>query len=443
MSDLAAQLNATLDAETPVLARALSPLGRRVFMPRDIPVQAQEAKGKTYNATIGQITDGKGSAVPLPSMAAAFSGLSDVDRTAAFLYSPVPGIPEVRERWRQWQRRALPAGREGVASSLPVVTAGLTHGLSVAADLFAADGRLVLIPSPFWGNYKQTFTTRIGARIAAAPAYEGGRFNVRVFEEALAGAEPPAAGEPIVALLNLPSNPGGYSLTDEERAGVARSLCRLAEERPVVVICDDSYAGLVFEDDISPASMFWDLAGRHPNLVPIKVDGATKEFSFFGGRVGFVTFPVAAGTPAAQALEAKAAGLVRAAAGSPVAASQVVLLQALRREDVVEQVEAVRRLLAERYRALRDALATVDPGLLVPLPFNSGCFALLELGPEVAASAEDVRQHLLAHLDTGVVSIGQRHVRIAFCSLGVEALAELVRRVERGVAELAGRVSVG
>ena len=29
----------------------------------------------------------------------------------------------------------------------------------------------------------------------------------------------------------------------------------------------------------------WDLAGAaHPNLAAVKVDGATKEFSFFGGR---------------------------------------------------------------------------------------------------------------------------------------------------------------
>src|SRR5688572_31950364 len=42
------------------LFELLSPLGRRAFFPPDIPFQAAQARGKTYNGTIGQITDGYG-----------------------------------------------------------------------------------------------------------------------------------------------------------------------------------------------------------------------------------------------------------------------------------------------------------------------------------------------------------------------------------------------
>ncbi|MGD2115825.1 MAG: aminotransferase class I/II-fold pyridoxal phosphate-dependent enzyme [Acidobacteriota bacterium] len=442
-------INDAVRAASPALDAALSPLGRRAEFPRDIPFQAAEARGKTYNGTIGQITDGRGGAVPLPPMAKALEGLGEANRNRALLYSPVQGIGEVRERWRGWQRRRAGLGEDsegadGARSTLPVVTAGLTHGLSVVADLFAGapDGRprVVAAPAPFWGNYRQVFALRTGARIVSAPAFRAGRFNALALREALDAADL-APNEPALAIVNFPSNPGGYSPTPEERDRIASSLVEVAEERPLLAVCDDAYAGLVFEEGIPTRSMFWDLQGLHPNLVPIKVDGATKEFSFFGGRVGFVTFPFDPGTPIADALESKVKCMVRAGIGSPVATSQEVLLTALRRDDAEEQSERVRLLLAGRYRVLRDALAACDPDLLRPLPFNSGCFALAELGERPRAAgltADAVRHHLLDAEDTGVVAIEERFLRIAHCSVDEADLPELVRRVERGVASLSG-----
>ncbi len=48
-----------------------------------------------------------------------------------------------------------------------------------------------------------------------------------------------------------------------------------------------------------------------------------------------------------------------------------------------------------------------------------------------------MRQHLLEHHDTGLISIEPRYLRIAHCSVDAAALPELARRLERGVRELA------
>lgn len=437
MSDLAAATNDAIAAACPPLFQLLSPLGRRAFFPPDIPFQAAQARGKTYNGTIGQITDGYGQAVPVPSLAAALDGLEAPARNRALLYSPVEGIAEVRRAWRAWQRRNQPAE---VSSTLPQVVAGLTHGLAVAADLFGGEGRPVVIQAPFWGNYRQTFALRTGARVVPAPAYRGGRFDPLAIGRALGELTP---GEPAVVIANFPSNPGGYSPTVEERSQLVSSLAAAAEARPLLVLCDDAYAGLVYEEEVPADSLFWELIGRHPNLVPVKVDGATKEYSFFGGRVGFVTFPFPPGSEIAAALESKMKGLVRAVMGSPVATTQMLLLQALEAPDAEQQVETIRLLLAERYRALQLALARVDERLLRPLPFNSGCFALVELPDELGLSSEEVRTHLLDHHDTGLVAVQPRYVRLAFCSVAADAIPELVRRLERGVAELAAERARG
>ena len=429
MSAEADAVNRALAEEAPALHAALSPLGRRAVYPKGIPFQAAEARGKAYNATIGQITDGRGGAVPLPSMAAALAGLAPHERNRAMLYSPIEGFADLRKAWRDWQRRDAPAGAD---SSLPLVTVGLTHGLSLAADLFAGEGRVVAVPDPFWGNYRQTFATRTGARLLPAPSYRDGRFEPESLAAALATLPD---GEPALAIVNFPSNPGGYSPTPEERRALVDSLLAAADRRPLVVLCDDAYAGLVYEPDVPRTSLFWDLAGRHPNLAPVKIDGATKEFSFFGGRVGFLTFALPPDSPAAAALESKVKCLLRATVGSPVAASQAVLLAGLTSSTRDAEVESIRLVLSRRYQALKSALAASDPTLLTPLPFNSGCFALLQL--PATLDPESLRHHLLDHQDTGVISIAPNYLRLAHCSVAAEAIPELVARIEQGARQLA------
>lgn len=356
--------------------------------------------------------------------------LPAADLDLALAESPAGGIDEVRRLWRDWQRRGVDPA---LPSTLPFVTTGLSHGLSLIADLFGGKGTAVAIPQPYWGNYRQAFAVRSGSTVLSAPGYVNGFYNIRSITEALSGVP---EREPAVALLNLPSNPGGYSLTAAEREGVLASLMEEAERRPLVVVCDDAYAGLVYEPDVPRASLFWDLIGSHPNLVPVKVDGATKEFSFFGGRVGFLTFGLDPESDAARAMESRIDALVRTTIGPPVAASQVVLLQALRRPGIEEEVEQIRLLLEGRYRALKDALARADPELLTVLPFNSGCFALVELPEKLGLTSEQVRRHLLERHDTGLISIEPRYLRIAHCSVDAAALPELARRLELGIREL-------
>jgi len=411
------------------LYQTLSDLGRRVAFPPDIPFQAAEARGKEFNATIGQITTSDGRILSLPTLEACLN-LENAARNRAQLYSPVQGHEVLRAEWRRWQRRTAPE----VPSTLPIVTVGLTHGLSLMADLFGGPGRVVAIPSPFWGNYRQTFATRTCATVRTAPAYRNGAYNTTAIAEALVGV---AAGEPAVAILNLPSNPGGYSATVDERRQLRQSLVEAAELRPLVLLCDDAYAGLVYEEGVPADSMFWELIGLHPNLVPIKIDGATKEFDLFGGRVGFVTFPFDRESDIAVALESKIKCLTRSTVGSPVSVSQALLLEALANDGIEAEIEAVREVLATRYRVLREALESVDRDLLRSLPFNSGCFALFELPDALGVDPEDLRQHLLAAHDTGLIAIKPSYVRIAFCSVDAEALPEVVRRLQTGVAELA------
>jgi aspartate/methionine/tyrosine aminotransferase len=314
------EANAFLPAAAPAVWAALSPLGRRALQPvHFLPLQSAEARGKPFNATIGQITDGHGTAVPLPTMAAAVAGLDAAERSRAFLYSPVEGIPDLRAAWRDWQRRGQAADRP---SSLPMVTLGTTHARRLAADLFVGEGRTVLLPDPCPREDQEPFSQLLGARPVLCSCIHGGHFDPAALSRHLADLPP---GEPAVVLLEFPNGETGYMPVTRERAALCRAVIREAEHRPLVVIVDDTWAGL----GTPSASLFWGLTGRHPNLIPLKLDGADGQRGFPGGRVGFLTFPYEPDSGVARALESKAKMLLRAQVGSPSTMTQVMQLRAL------------------------------------------------------------------------------------------------------------------
>ena len=322
-----APLDPVLEADTvlerfcPALWAALSPLGRRVRQGAGfLPLQTAEARGKTFNATIGQITDGHGRAVPLPSMAAALAGLDEAERSQAFLYSPVEGLAPLRRMWRDLQRRGQPADRP---STLPLVTAGPAQALALAADLFVAEGTSVVVPEPVRIEDRELFELRLGARLLPTPLHPGGHFDPTAISRLL-DALP--NGDPALAVLRFPEGPRGYMPTSRERAALRESLVQSAAHRSLIVVTDDTWGNLEGEKS---GSLFWPLIGRHPSLIPIKVDGADGEAGFPGSRVGFLTFPFEPDSDLARAIESKAKMLLRAAIGSPATASQTLVMRAL------------------------------------------------------------------------------------------------------------------
>ncbi|MFO0000782.1 MAG: aminotransferase class I/II-fold pyridoxal phosphate-dependent enzyme, partial [bacterium] len=155
----------------------------------------------------------------------------------------------MREAWSR--RLALPAG---VPASLPVVTTGITHGLSLAADLFTGPDVPVILGAPYWDNYEMIFTMRTGAPLVTYPFFGADRrFNLTGLAERLAAATGPA-----VVLLNFPSNPPGYSPYPDEVEALVALLA--AHPRPLCVVCDDAYTGLFFDPALYRRSMFGALA---------------------------------------------------------------------------------------------------------------------------------------------------------------------------------------
>jgi aspartate/methionine/tyrosine aminotransferase len=283
-------------------------------------------------------------------------------------------------------------------------------------DLFVDANTEVLLPSPCWGNYRLLFGVRREGLLRPYKVVKNGGFNVEGLREVLANCSGPA-----VLVLNLPSNPVGYSPTLEEADAIVDVIAN--SPVPLAVICDDAYHGMVWEEGLQSRSLFHRLSHLDPaRVMAIKIDGATKELFFFGGRVGFIT--VGTEGPGADALQAKLLGLARSSVSTVSTASQHLVLRALNSPDMELQRTELLTKLEARYRRFKSGL---DAAGLSYMPFNSAFFALIKVhGPP-----HDVRRAMLAD-GVGVVAVPDAGaVRVSYASVADTQIDGLVEALAR------------
>ena len=430
MNKLAKELNATLaDA-----AGFLSSAGKRMYFPYGgILGQGGEAKGCDINATIGMAFEEDGS----PLVLEAFSKSLSLDRKA-FLYAGSFGLPALREAWTALEYEKNPS-LKGVKFSKPVVTNALTHGLRIAAELFADKTDTLVVPDLFWDNYELIFKEAVGCKVAKFPTFEKGkkakgaewRFNAEAMEKALL-----APGEKKILILNFPNNPTGYTATmaDAKRIVAAVKSAALKGKR-LVVILDDAYFGLVYEKGIHEESLFAEFARLHQHVLAVKLDGTTKEDYVWGLRVGFIAFAFKGAKEAQlKALEAKAAGNVRSCISNVTSIGQHLAIAAYADKNYAKQKKAKYEILKARYAEIRRLLAAHPEyaDAFEVMPFNSGYFMCVKpLGVE----AEKVRRELIAKYSTGTIVLSGL-IRLAFSTIPKAKLAKLFDNVYHAILEL-------
>lgn len=429
MNPLLKQLNETIQKESPHVYDMLTPLGKAIYFPRlGILSQSAEAgqKAKKYNATIGIATEG-GQPMHLKAIQ---DTLSAYDPKDIYPYAPPAGKPELRKAWLEKMLEENPAIASKTISN-PIVTNALTHGLSIAADLFVDKDDAVIFPDKNWENYELTFGIRREAKLVHYPLYnEERRFNAAGLRDAIMAQK--GRGKAIV-ILNFPNNPTGYAPDLEDERAIVDALVAGAEAGiNIVAIMDDAYFGLFFEASIQQ-SMFGQLANVHPRILAIKVDGATKEEYVWGFRVGFITFADHSKETLA-ALEQKAIGIIRATISSGPHPSQTFILHALRSPDFHKQKEEKFNILKGRANRVKEVLANEKyDDVWEYYPFNSGYFMCLKLK---TVNAEALRQRLLDEYGVGTIALGDTDLRVAFSCIEEEHIEELFELIYQGVQDL-------
>ena len=434
MNPLAQELNEIIKKANVHIYEMLSEVGKELFFPKGLLTQSAEAKEKAhrFNATIGMAME-KGRTMHLPSVMAM---VKDLRPRESLTYAPSYGIMPLRKAWQEAIIKKNPS-LVNKNISLPVVTNAITHGLSVVSDMWIDIGDIIILPDKMWGNYNMIFSIRRGAKTVNYPLFSlNGKFNLKGFEECVRTEAQKNAK--LIVVLNFPNNPTGYTISPFEGDKIAEILEDLARQGTnVLVLTDDAYFGLFYEDDVLKESLFSLIINRNPRLMAIKLDGATKEDFVWGLRVGFVTYGAFVKgdcKPVYEALEKKTAGAVRGTISNASHLGQSIIFKSLQSDNYQSEKEEKFRILKER--ALEVKRVLVDPKYNEAwdvYPFNSGYFMCLKLK---TVEAETLRIHLLNNYGIGLIALGTNDLRVAFSCIEKEDIPELFDTIFQGVKDI-------
>ncbi|MET7278250.1 pyridoxal phosphate-dependent aminotransferase [Kribbella sp. NPDC005582] len=330
-------------------------------------------------------------------------------RAGANQYPPGRGIPALRQAIVDHQQRFYNLTYDPDTEVL--VTTGATEAIAAALLAFVEPGDEVIALEPYYDSYAAGIAFAGGRRVPVtlrAPSY-------RLDLDELRAAVTPRTK---VLLINTPHNPTGTVLTDVELRGIRD----LAVEHDLVVITDEVYEHLVYDDHRHiPLATYDGMAGR-----TVSIGSAGKTFSVTGWKIGWVT-----GSPEVVTAVTTAKQFLTYVSGSPF---QPAVANALALGN--DYFDTLRGTLASRRDLLANGLQ--DLGFEVHRPAGT-YFITTDIRPLGHTDSIDFCRLLPER--TGVVAIptqvfydnkeaGRPLVRWAFCKKE-ELLQEALVRLQK------------
>ncbi len=196
-------------------------------------------------------------------------------------YSPVPGLPELRDaiadelsrfHGRSFSRRQI------------IVSCGAKHTL---VNLFLTTleaGDEVVIPAPFWVSYPEMVRLGGGSSVlVSCPRSDD-------FKLTPARLAPVLGPKTKFVLINSPSNPTGMAYSAAELRALGELIAARAPQ--AWVLSDDIYRKLNYSQ-VEVPSAFQAMAGIpgiEDQIIPI--DGVSKSHAMTGWRIGYTAAPI-------------------------------------------------------------------------------------------------------------------------------------------------------
>lgn len=325
-------------------------------------------------------------------------------------YPPGPGVPELRTAIAAHQQRRY--GLSYDPDTEVLVTAGATEAIAATLLALVEPGDEVIAFEPYYDSYAACIAMAGGTRVPVTLRPGGGRFRLDLDELRAAVTD-----RTRLLLINTPHNPTGTVLTREELAAIAE----LAVERDLLVVTDEVYEHLVFDDaEHLPLATFPGMRER-----TVSIGSAGKTFSFTGWKVGWLTSTpalVTAVRSAKQYLTYVASGPFQYAVAEALALPDSYF--AAFRDDMLVKRDLLAAGLAEAgfevFEPAGTYFITTD---IRPLGETDG-FAFCRALPERAGVVAIPNAVFYDHREAGAP-----FVRFAFCKR-TEVLQEAVKRLK-------------
>ncbi|MEY2403426.1 MAG: aspartate aminotransferase [Acidimicrobiaceae bacterium] len=332
-------------------------------------------------------------------------------------YSPVPGLPELREAIAI--KTARDSGYE-VSASQVLVTNGGKHAVYNTLLTLLDEGDEAILPAPYWTTYPEPIRLAGATPIVLQTTEETG-FKVTV--EQLEAARTPRTK---LLVFVSPSNPSGavYPRDDIEAIG------RWAVEHDIWVVTDEIYEHLTFGDH-----RFHSMPVLVPELADrcVVLNGVAKTYAMTGWRVGWMIGPPEVIAGATNLQSHSTSNVSNVSQHAALAAVSGPL------DAVVEMRAAFERRAATAYKMLNgvDGITCIEPeGAFYAYPNLTGLLHRSIAGRKASTTTE-LSELLLEEAKVAIVpgeAFGTPgYARLSF-ALGDDDLGEGLQRIADVVA---------
>ncbi|WP_195970328.1 pyridoxal phosphate-dependent aminotransferase [Clostridium thermobutyricum] len=188
----------------------------------------------------------------------------DEDKTT---YTPNAGIIQLREEISKYLKTLnINYSKEDIC-----ITVGGSEGLYSVFQSLVNPGENVLIPTPAYPAY-ESIVKIIGGKVFNYKLNEDFSLNIEEIKRSLDESNSK------ILVLSFPTNPTGAILDKEGRD----KLIKLIKDREIIVITDEIYASIIYDD-------YYSIAQEDEILDKvIYISGFSKMFSATGLRIGYV-----------------------------------------------------------------------------------------------------------------------------------------------------------
>ncbi|EJO5348704.1 aminotransferase class I/II-fold pyridoxal phosphate-dependent enzyme [Clostridium botulinum] len=152
------------------------------------------------------------------------------------------------------------------------ITVGGSEGLMCVFSTLLNEGDKILIPTPAYPAYENCIKL-LGGKLVNYTLLEDFSIDFSALENTIKNEKPKAM------VLSYPSNPTGAILSKED----SYKLYKIIKENNIIVISDEIYSSLCFEDKYYSIAQYDDIKEKI-----ILVSGFSKMFSMTGLRIGYV-----------------------------------------------------------------------------------------------------------------------------------------------------------
>jgi aspartate aminotransferase len=303
-----------------------------------------------------------------------------------------------------------------------LVSCGAKHSVYNIFQAIINPGDEVIIPAPYWVSYSD-MALLAGGVPKIIQTTEASGFRIKA--EQLAAE---LTSKTKVFVLNSPCNPTGASYDADE----LRAIARVLEKHSCLIICDDIYEKIVYDNLRVQNLVALNPALRERTII---INGVSKTYAMTGWRIGYALGPVD--------IIAAAGKIQSQSTSNPTSIAQAAALEAIGgpQKDIagmVREFQKRRDVIVERLNAIQGMSCLKPHGAFYVFPNVSAFLGRTVKGKKLASPC-DLADYLLEEAQVAVVpgeDFGsQEHIRFSYAT-AVENIEKGCKRIAAAVAKL-------